>query len=508
MAAVETVTDADLKAHDCLEDVDRVPRDPETTAFKRRARLHQSALARKQGFEIGSQPMRPKPGQSSRPLGSRIAVDAARESQANFLNEDIRRAVRDRLANPSRTRPLDEDRTLLRSPVLDAMCFNLSVFCRRTWRLLIGRCTLGGRMWPGRVCAVSSSGRQAGGCRACTWRTGAPSTSHSRSNWETVAAESSESRRSIMRTANERRLRATTDASATRQSPLGPESSRWSRWRPSSAPICSRYGLTIFSHCRCPSPHRGNGSGPVRTRSSSEGTQVDARCDLTIPSLLRDAASIRVSTIESLLGRCGSSRMRLLYCRQGHMLRFALTTLGGHDEPLRAADFMFQGQSVSDLEDLSVISLSPPRTSRRSTRTRAHARSSARSGDAQLALTLYRRAGVLWREGGPGRQPVGAALHGHVAHGQRLRPVSYAARLAPAAWELVGNRFVKDGQVMLPLYEAKMAYLYTHRSGTYEAASPGERPHRFADALTSNSRTRGMRLCPSTGFHPLTLSSS
>jgi hypothetical protein len=32
---------------------------------------------------------------------------------------------------------------------------------------------------------------------------------------------------------------------------------------------------------------------------------------------------------------------------------------------------------------------------------------------------------------------------------------------------------------MLPLYEAKMAYIYTHRSGTYEAAAAGERPHRL-----------------------------
>ena len=36
---------------------------------------------------------------------------------------------------------------------------------------------------------------------------------------------------------------------------------------------------------------------------------------------------------------------------KGHMLRFALTTLSGRGDPAKAADFLFQGQAVSDLQD-------------------------------------------------------------------------------------------------------------------------------------------------------------
>jgi hypothetical protein len=51
--------------------------------------------------------------------------------------------------------------------------------------------------------------------------------------------------------------------------------------------------------------------------------------------------------------------------------------------------------------------------------------------------------------------------------------------LAQAGWTLEGNRFVKDEQVMLPLYEAKMVQIYNHRSGSFEGAAQGERPHRL-----------------------------
>jgi len=69
--------------------------------------------------------MRPKPGKTTRLLGSRIALDAARESQANFLNDYIRRAVCHRLANPQPHQMLDEDRLYCDLLASTPMCFNL-----------------------------------------------------------------------------------------------------------------------------------------------------------------------------------------------------------------------------------------------------------------------------------------------------------------------------------------------------------------------------------------------
>ena len=53
------------------------------------------------------------------------------------------------------------------------------------------------------------------------------------------------------------------------------------------------------------------------------------------------------------------------------------------------------------------------------------------------------------------------------------------AELASAAWRLESDRFEKSGHIMLPLYEAKMTHQYNHRSGTFEGAPPGKRPHRL-----------------------------
>lgn len=120
-----TTLDADLSAHYCREKADAVPGDSETTLFKRQARLHQALWRESAGFAIGSQPMRPKPGQSARPLGSRIDVDLARQTGANFLNDEALRAVHDRLAKPQPHQTLDDDRLFCDLLSSMPMCFNL-----------------------------------------------------------------------------------------------------------------------------------------------------------------------------------------------------------------------------------------------------------------------------------------------------------------------------------------------------------------------------------------------
>lgn len=164
---------------------------------------------------------------------------------------------------------------------------------------------------------------------------------------------------------------------------------------------------------------------------------------------------------------------------KGHMLRFALTTLVGADEPAEAADFMFQGQAVADLDDPQrhfALTAEDIETINPNTGTCPIFRTQR---DAQLALALYRHAGVFWREGEPDGNPWGLRFMAmlHMANDSGL--FRSRGELAQAGWILQGNRFVKDGHVMLPLYEAKMTHIYTHRSGTFEAAAPGDRPHRL-----------------------------
>ncbi len=164
---------------------------------------------------------------------------------------------------------------------------------------------------------------------------------------------------------------------------------------------------------------------------------------------------------------------------KGHMLRFALTTLSGRNEPASIADFLFQGQAISDLENPDrhfSLSAEDIETINPNTGTCPIFKTKR---DSLIALSIYRRAGVLWRENDPDGNPWGLRFMAmfHMANDSGL--FRQQGELASAGWVLEGNRFVQGGEIMLPLYEAKMAYIYNHRSGTYEGAPPGERLHRL-----------------------------
>jgi hypothetical protein len=100
--------------------------------------------------------------------------------------------------------------------------------------------------------------------------------------------------------------------------------------------------------------------------------------------------------------------------------------------------------------------------------------------DGAITLAMYGRAGVLWRESDPDGNPWGLQfMQGTFNMASDSGLFRTHGELASAGWTLRGNRFEKDGKVMLPLYEAKMTYQYNHRSGTFEGAPAGERPHRL-----------------------------
>ena len=164
---------------------------------------------------------------------------------------------------------------------------------------------------------------------------------------------------------------------------------------------------------------------------------------------------------------------------KGHMLRFSLTTLSGRANPSPTADFLYQGQALKDLDDPDrhfTLSAADIETINPNTGTCPIFRTKR---DAALALTIYRRTGVLWRDGDPDGNPWGLRFLSmfHMANDSGL--FRTRADLAAAGWRPEADRFEKGGDVMLPLYEAKMTYQYNHRSGTFEGASSEKRPHRL-----------------------------
>jgi len=112
-----------LRDHHCWFGVDSAPRDPETTAWKRSARLHQAQWREARGHPIGAQPY--SGGTNATPVGSRLALDFAQKHCKNFLTPRVLAAVRWRLAHPEPGEMLSKDR--LWADLLSSMpmCFNL-----------------------------------------------------------------------------------------------------------------------------------------------------------------------------------------------------------------------------------------------------------------------------------------------------------------------------------------------------------------------------------------------
>lgn len=95
------------------------------TAFRRELRYQQAAWREACGHPIGTQPIIPRDGRSARLLGSRLPLDYAQETGANFLTSAARNAVEVRLAETEPHQMLDRQR--LWADLLSSMplCFNL-----------------------------------------------------------------------------------------------------------------------------------------------------------------------------------------------------------------------------------------------------------------------------------------------------------------------------------------------------------------------------------------------
>jgi len=115
----------ELQAAHCWEPDDRVPGRPQMTAFRRRLRLHQARWREAHGHPIGSQPIVPRKGTPTRPVGSRLPLAYAQETGANFVTAGALAAARTRASNPEPHQRFDHQRLwadLLWSPTL---AFNL-----------------------------------------------------------------------------------------------------------------------------------------------------------------------------------------------------------------------------------------------------------------------------------------------------------------------------------------------------------------------------------------------
>ena len=154
-----------------------------------------------------------------------------------------------------------------------------------------------------------------------------------------------------------------------------------------------------------------------------------------------------------------------------HAYRFVLLTIGAS----RQADLVFYARRAVDLDDRRRhFTLTPADFAVINPNTRTCPTFRSRR-DADINLAMYRRTGVLWREGDPDGNPWGLRFmqgtFNMAAHSELFRT---HGELASAGWLLRGNRFEKDGLIMSPLYEAKMIHQFDHRFGTYEGQTEAQ----------------------------------
>jgi hypothetical protein len=115
----------ELEAAHCWEAEDRVPGRPGMTEFRRRLRYHQSQWREAQGHPIGSQPIAPKPGGAVRLVGSRLPLDYATETGANFLTAGALDAARARTSLKEPHQSFDRQRLWADLLWSTTMAFNL-----------------------------------------------------------------------------------------------------------------------------------------------------------------------------------------------------------------------------------------------------------------------------------------------------------------------------------------------------------------------------------------------
>jgi hypothetical protein len=167
--------------------------------------------------------------------------------------------------------------------------------------------------------------------------------------------------------------------------------------------------------------------------------------------------------------------------------KFCLLTLAGSARPAtRGAEFVFFALDVDDLRDperrftltADEIGLLNPNT-----RTCPIFRSRR---DAELTKSIYRRVPVLLKEGPLEENPWGVKFSTmfHMSGDSHL--FRTRQQLEAEGWRLDGNRYMRNGGVCLPLYEAKMIHQFDHRFGTFEEQTEAQANQSKLPELTSS----------------------
>ena len=149
--------------------------------------------------------------------------------------------------------------------------------------------------------------------------------------------------------------------------------------------------------------------------------------------------------------------------------KFCLLTLSGVASPVTSASFAFFAHHPDDLQRPGVcFELTPEEITLLNPNTGTCPVFRSRR-DAEITLGIYRRHPVLVKKDDPDGNPWGVSfMQGLFNMTTDSGLFRTAQQLEAKGWELDGNTYRRGGEVMLPLYEAKMVHHYDHRWATYD----------------------------------------
>jgi len=165
--------------------------------------------------------------------------------------------------------------------------------------------------------------------------------------------------------------------------------------------------------------------------------------------------------------------------------KFSLLTIS--NKPVQKSDFAFfllRSEHLSD--DRRQFTLSSEDFSRLNPNTRTCPVFRTKI-DAEITKKIYERVPVLVNEQ-TGENPWGVSFLRMFDMANDSHLFRTKQQLESEGFRLLGNRFFKDDEVLLPLYEAKMIWQFDHRFGTYKDVTsrasthlPTPNPEKYAD---------------------------
>lgn len=163
---------------------------------------------------------------------------------------------------------------------------------------------------------------------------------------------------------------------------------------------------------------------------------------------------------------------------QGHMLRFALTTVVGNLQQTSQTVFIFQAKKIKELyDDVRVFSLTSEdiRLVNPNTRTCPIFRSKF---DANLTKKIYKNTSVfILDEEGGSVNPWGVDFLAmfHMSNDSQI--FKTRDELIDSGFREKNGDYIQDEFSFVRMYEAKMVHQYNHRHGDFSKVSDGERAH-------------------------------